>query len=80
MSIYKCCPETVPPRFPGPAYRILEKQSWLQMSQVFSVSAHQSLGSFALQGFYSEAASPNRRCSQRDLEILRSRRSEARPR
>src|SRR6516225_6605531 len=28
----------------------------------------------------SEAASPNRRCSQRDLEILRSRRSEARPR
>jgi len=29
---------------------------------------------------FSEAASPNRRCSQRGLEILTSRRSEARPR
>jgi len=60
--------------------RILEKQSRLQMNQVFSVSAYHSLGRFAFQGFYSEAASPNRRCSRRDLEILTSRRSEARPR
>jgi hypothetical protein len=37
---------------------ILEKQNRLQMSKVFSVSAHLSSGGFAFQGFYSEAASP----------------------
>jgi hypothetical protein len=32
--------------------RILEKQNWLQMRQVFSVSPHLSLDGFAFQGFY----------------------------
>jgi hypothetical protein len=56
--------------FAGRATRILEKQNPLQMSQVFSVSAHLSIGGFAFQGFYSEAASSNRRSSQRDLNTL----------
>jgi hypothetical protein len=56
--------------FAGRATRILEKQNPLQMSQVFSVSAHLSIGGFAFQGFYSQAASSNRRSSQRDLNTL----------
>jgi len=38
------------------------------MSQVFFVFAHGVIGGFAFQGFYSEAASPRRRCSQPDFD------------
>jgi len=34
------------------ASRILEKQNWLQMSQVFFCIRTLSLGGFAFQGFY----------------------------
>jgi len=60
--------------------RILEKQNCLQMGQVLSVSAYESLGDFAFQGFYSEAAPPNRRRSPTRPRDLTSRWSEARPR
>ena len=39
-----------------------------------------SATALAFQGFYSEAALPYRRCSQHDLDTVRSRWSEARPR
>jgi hypothetical protein len=36
----------------GTGHRILEKQNSLQMSQLFSESAHPSFARFAFQGFY----------------------------
>ena len=62
------------------ATRILEKQNRLQMSQVFPLRYIDEPMGLAFQEFYGEAASPNRRCSQRGLEIFRSRRSEEGPR
>src|SRR5262249_52172397 len=38
-------------RLPAFLSRMLEQQNWLQMSQVFSLSAHESLGGLAFQGF-----------------------------
>jgi hypothetical protein len=38
--------------------RIIEKQNRLEMSQVFSISAHLPSGGFAFQGFYRGGASP----------------------
>ena len=58
--------------------RILEKQNRLQMSQVFFRVRALIIRWFCFSRILSEAASPKRRRSQRNLNSLTSRRSEAR--
>jgi hypothetical protein len=47
-------------------------RQWLESlkSKTVADSVKFFLGGFAFQGFYSEAASPNRRCSRRDRDTL----------